>query len=421
MNLNINNFKKMTWALSLLIVISCVSSGNKNRSEVKEEIDGFPLGTFGYDVAFFKKCNIETIELKEQNSNAGILLAPGYQGRVMTSTADGNQGTSFGWINHKLIQSGVINSQFNPVGGEERFWLGPEGGPFSIYFEQGDEQVYKNWKVPAVIDTEAFEIKNQQPGSVTFAKNTSLKNAAGTQFSMGIERTVSLLPKEKLQSLFQVDFSSDELNVVGYQSENMLTNLGDRAWTREEGLLSVWILCMFSPSPNTTVFIPYRDEVEGVVVNDEYFGKVPSERLKIEDRVVYFKIDGALRSKIGIPPHRAKNLCGSYDSEREILTLVWGSLPSEPMDYVNSKWGDQEDPFEGDVINAYNDGPVEDGSIMGPFYEVETSSPAAALDPGKSLTHIQRVVHIQGSRKELSRLTEQLFGLDLNTIATMFQ
>ena len=26
--------------------------------------------------------------------------------------------------------------------------------------------------------------------------------------------------------------------------------------------------------------------------------------------------------------------------------------------------GTQEDPFAGDVINSYNDGPVEDGSIM---------------------------------------------------------
>ena len=27
-------------------------------------------------------------------------------------------------------------------------------------------------------------------------------------------------------------------------------------------------------------------------------------------------------------------------------------------------------------------GPVEDGSIMGPFYEIETSSPGAELAPG---------------------------------------
>ena len=61
----------------------------------------------------------------------------------------------------------------------------------------------------------------------------------------------------------------------------------------------------------------------------------------------------------------------------------------------------QEDPFAGDVINSYNDGPVEDGSIMGPFYEIETSSPGAELAPGASLVHTQKVIHIQGKDEQL--------------------
>src|SRR5690606_27790281 len=125
--------------------------------------------------------------------------------------------------------------------------------------------------------------------------------------------------------------------------------------------------------------------------------------------VVYFKIDGEYRSKIGIPPGRAKELCGSYDSAGKVLTLVWGSLPSGEHNYVNSKWGDQDNPYDGDAINAYNDGPVDDGSIMGPFYEIETSSPGAELQPGESLTHTQVVVHVQGKEEELAKLVDQLF------------
>ena len=59
-----------------------------------------------------------------------------------------------------------VSSQFNPVGGEERFWLGPEGGPFSLYFKEGQEQVYDNWIVPPVLDTEAFDIKSQDNSSI---------------------------------------------------------------------------------------------------------------------------------------------------------------------------------------------------------------------------------------------------------------
>jgi len=115
-----------------------------------------PSGTYGYDVAFFLKKDIKTVELKDAESKARVLLVPDYQGRVMTSTANGNEGTSFGWINHKLIESGKISEQFNPFGGEERLWLGPEGGPFSIYFEKGEAQVFANWVVPRVIDTKVL-------------------------------------------------------------------------------------------------------------------------------------------------------------------------------------------------------------------------------------------------------------------------
>ncbi|MPN07438.1 hypothetical protein SDC9_154708 [bioreactor metagenome] len=88
---------------------------------------------------------------------------------------------------------------------------------------------------------------------------------------------------------------------------------------------------------------------------------------------------------------------------------------------MNGQWGPQEDPFAGDAINSYNDGPVEDGSIMGPFYEIETSSPGAELAPGASLTHTQKVIHIQGKDEQLAPIVQKLFGADLNVIKTKFQ
>ena len=87
------------------------------------------------------------------------MVIPAWQGRVMTSSASGDEGDSFGGINYRFIDKGEISTQFNPVGGEERFWLGPEGGPFSLYFKGGQEQVYDNWVVPAVLDTEPFKVE----------------------------------------------------------------------------------------------------------------------------------------------------------------------------------------------------------------------------------------------------------------------
>ena len=400
--------------------VTCTSPSSK-KQKMKDQItmNDTVKGSYGYDLAFMKSHKMEVIELRDENNKASLLISPALQGRVMTSAANGNGSKSFGWINYKLFESGKVSSQFNPYGGEERFWLGPEGGPNSIYFAKGVEQVFKNWMVPPVLDSEGYDVKEQNLRSVKFVKNTVLKNASGTEFKIGIERKVSLLSQDTLATLFKITIPAG-LDVVAYQSDNTITNQGKNAWTKEKGLLSIWMLGMFNPSPTTTVFVPYKSAGEGVIVNDEYFGKVPSDRLISKNGTVYFKIDGKLRSKIGLPPERAKGICGSFDSEKSILTILWCSMPTEPKPYVNSKWGKQDDPFKGDVINSYNDGPVEDGSIMGPFYEIETSSPAAQLQPKQSMTHSQRVVHIQGDKEKLAKIVTELFGLDLNEIATKF-
>jgi len=103
-----------------------------------------------------------------------------------------------------------------------------------------------------------------------------------------------------------------------------------------------------------------------------------------------------------------------------VLTLLWYSSPEKPSVYVNSKWGEQDYPFVGDVINSYNDGPVEDGSIMGPFYEIESSSPAAFLSAGDKITHTQRIFHLTGSEEKLTMITEKLFNYSLAEIKTVF-
>ena len=68
-------------------------------------------------------------------------------------------------------------------------------------------------------------------------------------------------------------------------------------------------------------------------------------------------------------------------------------------------WEIQKQPYRGDVVNSYNDGPPAPGAKpLGPFYELETSSPAAALGPGGSLTHVHRTFHFQGERAVLDAL-----------------
>lgn len=379
------------------------------------------MGTYAYDAQFLTKHGIAYKELVSADGQSKVMIIPAWQGRVMTTSAQGDEGDSYGWINYRFIEAGKPSPQFQPVGGEERFWLGPEGGPFSLYFEPGKEQVYDNWIVPPVIDTEAYDITAESSQSISFVKDTQVKNASGNTFNLRINRTVQLLDAQQVQRDFNITLSPD-MKLVAYQSDNRITNTGESAWTKETGLISIWMLSHFNPTPTTTVFIPYNQEAEGRIVNDEYFGKIPAERLVAEDGILYFKIDGKYRSKLGLPAGRATGICGSYDSSKGLLTILQCQQPEDSSaPYVNGQWGPQDDPFNGDVINAYNDGPLQDGSIMGPFYEIETSSPGAMLAPGASLTHIQKVIHIQGSEEGLATIVKQVFGADLNTIKTKFQ
>jgi len=98
-----------------------------------------------------------------------------------------------------------------------------------------------------------------------------------------------------------------------------------------------------------------------------------------------------------------------------VLTIAQFSLPDGVTDYVNSAWKLQDNPFEGDAVNAYTDGPI-DGKQMGKFYELESSSPALSLAPGKSAKHIHRTIHLSGSTVKLNEISKKLFGLELDQL-----
>ena len=96
---------------------------------------------FADDLAFMKK-HTQIVLLKD--GDAAVAVAPAYQGRVMTSTFDAKSGPSFGWINRPVIERGLLSDEEEKgkleehiyiFGGEERFWLGPEGGQYALFFK----------------------------------------------------------------------------------------------------------------------------------------------------------------------------------------------------------------------------------------------------------------------------------------------
>jgi hypothetical protein len=376
---------------------------------------------FQQDVAFLEEYVGGVIVLGESVDGPQIAVVPAYQARVMTSTTGGPRADSFGWINYAHIKSGVNSPHINVYGGEERFWMGPEGGQFSIFFPPGSTFNLENWQTPAVIDTDPFQLVEQGTGAALFRHEAQLTNYADATFRIRIDRAIQLLSRSEAERSLGSELEG--VRMVGYRTRNKLTNIGYNDWQKDTGLLSIWILGMYKPGPQTTVVIPFRagnDAELGPMVNDAYFGKPPGERLKVGNGVLFFSGDGAFRSKIGLPPRRALPAAGSWDVVAGMLTIVRFNQPGPDVtDYVNSMWELQKNPYAGDVVNAYNDGPPIPGADpLGPFYELETSSPALALKAGESEEHIQETYHFEGNRAALDVLAKRLLGASLEQIET---
>lgn len=408
--------------LCMIAILSILIQSCERESE-----NLFP--SFEEDYQFLQQ---HTDVLLLEEGDAAIAVVPSYQGRVMTSTFNRDSGPGLGWLNYELIEQGILpeeeragtlQNHIHAFGGEERFWLGPEGGQFGIYFEPGSDFVFEDWQTPAGIDTDNYEIVNQNSEEVTFSHQTVFTNWSGTNFEVEITRTIRLLTEEDVAEQLGITLPED-IELVAYETENSIKNIGDFEWNRETGMLSIWLLGMYPPSPKTTVVIPVKEgdsDILGPIVNDNYFGEVPDDYLKVNDHTIYFKGDGTYRSKIGISPQRSLGIAGSYADEIGVLNIVTYHEPDENPVYVNSIWEMQEEPFSGDVINAYNDGaPAPGEEPLGPFYELETSSPAANLNPGESMNHSQTTIHIRGTDQNINDISTDLFGVSLQEIKGAF-
>lgn len=400
------------------MLLSCTGNTKKTSENMEKT---YEKGTFGYDLKYLSEKDSQLVVLKSDDSKAQVIASAKYQAKVFTSTANGDEGTSHGFINYNFFDSGVVDEHMNGFGGEDRFWLGPEGGQYSIYFEPGKEQVYDNWHTPKAIDIEEWNVSNSSAKEATFTKDMELKNYQGSTLNIGVERKISLIADTEITGKLGVSLP-DGVNAVAYATNNKITNKNNFEWTEKTGTVCVWILDMFNPSDSAVTVIPYNtgDEKQlGKVVTSDYFGEIPADRLIDDNGTLYFKTDGKSRGKLGMNAKRTKAIAGNYDPISKRLTVVTFDVNPSAV-YLNQEWNPERNPLVGDALNAYNDGPLEDGSIMGPFLELESCSPAALLKPGESLSHTHNVYHFVGNEAALSTISEKLLGVNLNQVKNVF-
>jgi len=359
------------------------------------------------------------IHILRDDEGGRAIVIPDLQGRTMTSASQGEDGQSYGYIKYDTFGQ-EHDPQINLFGGEDRIWISPEGGQFSVFFDPEVPMEFAHWRTPKILDSMPYEVVEKSDRQITTKQSTSLKNMSGYVFDVELKRTVELLSKETAAKHMNADVEG--VSLVAHESRNTLTNTGDKTWQQETGLIGLWSLCMSKPSSGATLLIPFRKGEEselGTIVTSDYFGKLDSKRLAVNEELgmIFLLGDGDYRSKLGLSEKRALPFLGSWDSERGILTVAQFSKPeTAPHGYTNNLWEHQDDPYNGDVINGYNDGPNESGGKLGGFYELETVSPAYALAPGESRTHMHRTIRIEGQRDKLDAISKAVFGVSLAQI-----
>jgi len=401
-----------TFVFAIWLAATLYACGNRTKqvtqSANNNEMKEYASGSFGYDLSFLQQKD-SIIVLKNKSGRGQLIVSPKYQAKVFTSTANGESGASFGWINYEAFDK--TDAHMNAYGGEDRLWLGPEGGKFSLYFKPGTKMEYANWHTPAAIDVEAWQVDQIAEQQVSLSKETELINYAGTTLAIKLNRQIEILENTAIQEVLNIELT-DDVNAVGFKTTNTIQNIGQEAWDKTTGAPCLWSLDMFTPSPETTIIIPYREDATGKVATTDYFGEIPQDRINYKNGILLFKADGKSRGKLGIPPQRVKPVAGSYAADTKVLTIVYFDVDPKGT-YLNQEWTPDKDPFTGDAMNAYNDGPLEDGSQMGPFYEMESVSPAAFLKPKEELNHQHYVFHFTGNEERLDQVAQKVLGISL--------
>ena len=322
----------------------------------------------------------EVLRLLEQTGNEGVLLAgedpnkvvivaPALGGRVLCTGFEGVEGDTDSYILDTEIKKGAAptgpGAVWSNFGGEERFWLAPEGGRFALFFREGEEQTIANYLIPNSLNSARFGVTAQAADgtSVTFAAPVQLTNSLGTQFDLQVRRKI-----EVLQSCPYALGYGDKLDFVGFESKSWVKNTGPAALSRQTGAVAVWTLGQYPVRDHTVIIVPFRpgpDSELGKPLNTQYFKtdvvditKIPKGRSyndywAVKDDYALIKANGSIGTKIEMWPQRALGKIASIDLARFSLTIVEFQMYPE-LDYLASYWLPYpEDPFQGAAISIF--------------------------------------------------------------------
>ena len=251
--------------------------------------------------------NSHTVELSSPDGKERLLLSEQFQGRILTSTFNGKDGRSLGWLNPALWETEEMSGAF--LHGEERMWIGPLGGQFSFYYGQDTPINENNWSVPATFNDDPFRIVSFNKRTLCFEKRMQLTNYKGHTLSMLLKRNVSLLSHHKIAKNLNMPIWDNSLNVVAYEVKSQLYNSDSVQWCKNKGLASIWDLTTLKGSDQSFVIVPLKSDHNNPI--NTYLNPDDDNRIECIDDVLYYKVDGKYRHKIGVENTATKGVMAS--------------------------------------------------------------------------------------------------------------
>ena len=325
---------------------------------------------------------IHFYELSNDNKTS-IVVSPSLGGRIIGAFVDDD---NLLWVNPD------IGNDWNAGG--HRTWYAPEWGAKSIY-AKGDEFT---WSVPNIMDPGKYIVTNHDENELIEMKNEfSVRTTDNTKFSLEMTRRISLPEYDLFPEINSL--SDKKLSV---QFEHTLKNCGEKPIKSE---ISLWSIIQVKPPGK--IFISLKNHNSDNLFSDNYYEKIPRDRITIEDSHAKIFVDGARRYKLGFPPDNVNGKIAYFSQfNEEVHYLILKTFEiSDDGKYVDKPHGDKRQ--NGDAIQIYNH---SEGGDMG-FAELEAHAPAPYLDPGKEDSFKINILFVTSSPKEINHLKNKLFNV----------
>ena len=315
------------------------------------------------------------IELYNQWGGRAV-VCPEWNGRILTSTCDGLDGNSFGFVNVQAIDT----EQFENLGGEDQ------------------------WTVSPLLHS--FTVESVKENKAVLFRSLSMTDANGVPVDIHLSRSIFLLSRQKIGIWFGnavADALEQEyVSAVGFRAENTV-RVQQKAHiaSRQRG--------MFNASPHTTVLVSMVPEgftPEPIPVEIDYLGRSPHGRIRHLPQTLLIRGDGQGRCQVTMPFSFTPPIFGAVELRGGVLTLWTFDMPN----------GHKED-----IVRIYNSGRVHGGeSDWATYYEMNSFSSARELLPEHSLTYCQCTLHISADNGVLDDIIRQIFNVSLEAIKSRF-